>query len=143
MEKVRPWCGQPSDRGRLKNRTEQNRTGPEPSTPTRRQTHGYLPRRDQQVLERQAALSVARRRVAGTHTHARMQPGRAVRQPDAADAAAAAAAAVRRSFSYVNLQQQQQRQSPPPWRCAARTATARSRLRADADPPPPPVGGVA
>jgi len=22
MEKVRPWCGQPSDRGRLKNRTE-------------------------------------------------------------------------------------------------------------------------
>ena len=26
MEKVRPWCGQPSDRGRLRNRTEQNRT---------------------------------------------------------------------------------------------------------------------
>jgi len=24
MEKVRPWCGQPSDRGRLKNRTDQN-----------------------------------------------------------------------------------------------------------------------
>ena len=24
MEKVRPWCGQPSDRGRLKNRTEEN-----------------------------------------------------------------------------------------------------------------------
>jgi len=24
MEKVRPWCGQPSDRERLKNRTEQN-----------------------------------------------------------------------------------------------------------------------
>ena len=24
MEKVRPWCGQPSDRGRLRNRTEQN-----------------------------------------------------------------------------------------------------------------------
>jgi len=23
MEKVRPWCGQPSDRERLKNRTEQ------------------------------------------------------------------------------------------------------------------------
>ena len=23
MEKVRAWCGQPSDRGRLKNRTEQ------------------------------------------------------------------------------------------------------------------------
>ena len=23
MEKLRPWCGQPSDRGRLKNRTEQ------------------------------------------------------------------------------------------------------------------------
>jgi len=23
MEKVRPWCGQPSDRGRLKNGTEQ------------------------------------------------------------------------------------------------------------------------
>ena len=22
MEKVRPWCGRPSDRGRLKNRTE-------------------------------------------------------------------------------------------------------------------------
>ena len=22
MEKVRPWCGQPSDRGQLKNRTE-------------------------------------------------------------------------------------------------------------------------
>ena len=26
MEKVLPWCGQPSDRGRLKNRTEQNRS---------------------------------------------------------------------------------------------------------------------
>jgi len=26
MEKVRPWCGQPSDRGRLRNRTEYNRT---------------------------------------------------------------------------------------------------------------------
>ena len=25
MGKVRPWCGQPSDRGWLKNRTEQNR----------------------------------------------------------------------------------------------------------------------
>ena len=25
MEKVRPWCGQPSDRGRLRNRTEQNK----------------------------------------------------------------------------------------------------------------------
>ena len=24
MEKVRPWCGQPSDRGRLKNRTERD-----------------------------------------------------------------------------------------------------------------------
>jgi len=24
LEKVRPWCGQPSDRGRLKNRTEQS-----------------------------------------------------------------------------------------------------------------------
>ena len=24
MQKVRPLCGQPSDRGRLKNRTEQN-----------------------------------------------------------------------------------------------------------------------
>jgi len=24
MEKVRPWCGQPSDRGRLKNRAEHN-----------------------------------------------------------------------------------------------------------------------
>jgi len=24
MEKVRPWCGQPSDRGRLKNKTEQS-----------------------------------------------------------------------------------------------------------------------
>jgi len=24
MEKVRPWCGQPSDLGRLRNRTEQN-----------------------------------------------------------------------------------------------------------------------
>ena len=23
MEKVRPWCGQPSDQGRLKNRTVQ------------------------------------------------------------------------------------------------------------------------
>ena len=29
MEKVRPWCGQPSDRGRLKNRTEQNSVGVE------------------------------------------------------------------------------------------------------------------
>ena len=27
MEKVRPWCGQPSDRGRLKNRTELNTEG--------------------------------------------------------------------------------------------------------------------
>jgi len=27
MEKVRPRCGQPSDQGRLKNRTEQNNTG--------------------------------------------------------------------------------------------------------------------
>jgi len=26
MEKVPPWCGQPSDRGRLQNGTEQNRT---------------------------------------------------------------------------------------------------------------------
>ena len=26
MEKVRPWYGQPSDRGRLKNKTEQNKT---------------------------------------------------------------------------------------------------------------------
>ena len=25
MEKVRPWCGQPSDRGCLKNRTELRR----------------------------------------------------------------------------------------------------------------------
>jgi len=25
MEKVRPWCGQPSDRGRLRNRTELKR----------------------------------------------------------------------------------------------------------------------
>jgi len=25
MEKVHPWCGQPSDQGRLKNRTEQGR----------------------------------------------------------------------------------------------------------------------
>jgi len=25
MEKVRPWCGQPSDQGRLKNRTEQDK----------------------------------------------------------------------------------------------------------------------
>jgi len=24
MEKLCPWCGQPSDRGRLKNRTEQH-----------------------------------------------------------------------------------------------------------------------
>jgi len=24
MEKVRPWCGQPSDRGQLKNRTDIN-----------------------------------------------------------------------------------------------------------------------
>jgi len=27
MEKVRPWCGQPSDRGRLKNRTAGSQTG--------------------------------------------------------------------------------------------------------------------
>jgi len=26
MEKVCPWCDQPSDRGRIKNRIEQNRT---------------------------------------------------------------------------------------------------------------------
>jgi len=30
MEKVRPWYGQPSDRGRLKNRTEQNLASPNP-----------------------------------------------------------------------------------------------------------------
>jgi len=24
MEKVRPWCGQPSDQGRLKHRTQKN-----------------------------------------------------------------------------------------------------------------------
>jgi len=30
MEKVRPWCGQPSDRGRLMNRTEQNLGKPAP-----------------------------------------------------------------------------------------------------------------
>jgi len=30
MEKVRPWCGQPSDRGRLKNRTELLQSGPRP-----------------------------------------------------------------------------------------------------------------
>jgi len=29
MEKVRPWYGQPSDRGRLKNRTEQCSSGEE------------------------------------------------------------------------------------------------------------------
>ena len=29
MEKVRPWCGQPSDRGRLKNRTELNTDKPQ------------------------------------------------------------------------------------------------------------------
>jgi len=28
VEKVRPWCGQPSDRGRLKNRTEQAKVAP-------------------------------------------------------------------------------------------------------------------
>jgi len=28
MEKVRPWCGQPSDQGRLRNRTEQIRILP-------------------------------------------------------------------------------------------------------------------
>ena len=26
MDKVRPWCGQPSDQGRLKNRTEQTQS---------------------------------------------------------------------------------------------------------------------
>ena len=37
MEKVRPWCGQPSDRGRLR-----NRTGPVlvPKTRTRVEQHG-------------------------------------------------------------------------------------------------------
>jgi len=29
MEKVRPWCGQPSDRGRLKNRTDKSTCGDE------------------------------------------------------------------------------------------------------------------
>jgi len=33
MEKVRPWCGQPSDRGRLKNRTEQRAFCPSVSVP--------------------------------------------------------------------------------------------------------------
>ena len=27
MKKVRPWCGQPADRRRLKNRTEHGRNG--------------------------------------------------------------------------------------------------------------------
>jgi len=30
MEKVRPWGGQPSDQGRLRNRTEQNLGEPVP-----------------------------------------------------------------------------------------------------------------
>ena len=34
MEKVRPWCGQPSDRGRLRNRTEQNSKQPVPELKT-------------------------------------------------------------------------------------------------------------
>jgi len=32
MEKVRPWCGQPSDRGRLRNRTERGHIWPGPTT---------------------------------------------------------------------------------------------------------------
>ena len=32
MEKVRPWCGQPSDRGRLRNRTEQEWERTKPRT---------------------------------------------------------------------------------------------------------------
>ena len=35
MEKVRPWCGQPSDRGRLRNRTEHVDTGALPVNSTR------------------------------------------------------------------------------------------------------------
>jgi len=34
MEKVRPWCGQPSDRGRLKNRTVSRNIQPEESMRT-------------------------------------------------------------------------------------------------------------
>ena len=53
MEKVRPWCGQPSDRGRLKNRTEQgfrvgakpHQSRPRPETkPVDRQTDGQTDR---------------------------------------------------------------------------------------------------
>jgi len=36
MEKVRPWCGQPSDRGRLTNRTEQYATSYGLSSPLSR-----------------------------------------------------------------------------------------------------------
>jgi len=35
MEKVRPWCGQPSDRGRLKNRTEYSVSVPEQKATSR------------------------------------------------------------------------------------------------------------
>ena len=43
MEKVRPSCGQPSDRGRLKNRTEQNMTKSAKEGKGRR--HAHRPRK--------------------------------------------------------------------------------------------------
>jgi len=39
MEKVRPWCGQPSDRGRLKNR---NRYGPTRVVPDKGPLNGCV-----------------------------------------------------------------------------------------------------
>ena len=36
MEKVRPWCGQPSDRGRLKNRTNAQKLTDSQLNPARR-----------------------------------------------------------------------------------------------------------
>ena len=48
MEKVRPWCGQPSDRRRLKNRTEQGST----------ETSGHCNGGEQAASPRAESLSI-------------------------------------------------------------------------------------
>ena len=53
MEKVRPWCGQPSDRGRLKNGTEPAARRGQPSVDNR-----YAAPTDISAARAQAAADV-------------------------------------------------------------------------------------
>jgi len=58
MEKVRPWCGQPSDRGRLKNRTAAGFSRPVP-TPVRKLCFYYsAPDRKAEYCNEHVCLSV-------------------------------------------------------------------------------------